>query len=128
MSLKRVRNRRRASITSLIDVIFLLLLFFMLASTFSKFSEIDVAVAGASGGGLSTAEIATINIRTDRVYCNETETLDADLVSRLNALTSSGTHGVMISVSDGVSTQRLVDVLSLVKQVPTLTIQIQEPS
>ncbi|HBT37159.1 MAG TPA: biopolymer transporter ExbD, partial [Hyphomonas sp.] len=32
MALKRTRPRRRASITSLIDVIFLLLLFFMLAS------------------------------------------------------------------------------------------------
>ncbi|NQY41584.1 MAG: biopolymer transporter ExbD [Henriciella sp.] len=128
MSLKRVRQRRRASITSLIDVIFLLLLFFMLASTFSKFSEIDIAVANASGGGQSTSEIATLRVQADRVYCNETETFDAELVSRLNALAASGTNGVMISLSDEVSTQRLVDVLSFVKQVPTLTIQIEDPS
>ncbi|MEL6665444.1 MAG: biopolymer transporter ExbD [Pseudomonadota bacterium] len=128
MSLKRVRQRRRASITSLIDVIFLLLLFFMLASTFSKFSEIDIAVANASGGGQSTSEIATLRVQADRVYCNETETFDAELVSRLNELAASGTTGVMISLSDEVSTQRLVDVLSFVKQVPTLTIQIEDPS
>ena len=36
--------------TSLIDVIFLLLLFFMLSSTFSKFSEIELT-AGGSGPG-----------------------------------------------------------------------------
>lgn len=128
MSLKRVRQRRRASITSLIDVIFLLLLFFMLASTFSKFSEIDIAVANASGGGQSTSEIATLRVQADRVYCNETETFDAELVSRLNELAASGTTGVMISLSDEVSTQRLVDVLSFVKQVPTLTIQIEDPA
>ena len=127
MSLKRVRQRRRASITSLIDVIFLLLLFFMLASTFSKFSEIDIAVASASGGGPSTSDVATLRVQADRVFCNETETFDAELVSRLNALSASGTSGVMISLSGEVSTQRLVDVLSLVKQVPALTIQIEDP-
>ena len=128
MSLKRVRQRRRASITSLIDVIFLLLLFFMLASTFSKFSEIDIAVANAWGGGQSTSDVATLRVQADRVYCNETETFDAELVSRLNELSASGTSGVMISLSGEVSTQRLVDVLSLVKQVPALTIQIEDPS
>lgn len=128
MSLRRVRQRRRASITSLIDVIFLLLLFFMLASTFSKFSEIDIAVANGSSPGVGDTDTATLSIQADRTYCNETETIDADLVSRLQDLTVAGTNGVLISVSDDVSTQRLVDVLSLVKQVPTLTIQIEEPS
>lgn len=128
MSLKRVRVRRRASITSLIDVIFLLLLFFMLASTFSKFSEIDVAVANATGSGQSSADIARLNIEVDRVFCNEIETFDADLVSRLTELTASGTSGVVISVADEVSTQRLIDVLSLVKQVQALSVQIKAPA
>ncbi|MEM6901399.1 MAG: biopolymer transporter ExbD [Pseudomonadota bacterium] len=128
MSLKRVKQRRRASITSLIDVIFLLLLFFMLASTFSKFSEIDIAVASAAGNGQSVTEIATLRVQADRVFCNETETADADLISRLNDLLVTGTSGVKISLAEEVSTQRLVDVLSLVKQVPSLTIQIEEPS
>ena len=39
--------------TSLIDVIFLLLLFFMLTSTFSKFAEIELAAA-TSGAGAAT--------------------------------------------------------------------------
>jgi len=109
-------------------VIFLLLLFFMLASTFSKFSEIDIAVANAAGKSVSSTKIASLNVQADRVICNQAETLDADLVACLNALSLSGTSGVKISISDSVSTQRLVDVLSLVKQVPALTIQIQEPS
>ncbi|NQY12995.1 MAG: biopolymer transporter ExbD [Henriciella sp.] len=128
MSLKRVRRRRKASITSLIDVIFLLLLFFMLASTFSKFSEIDIAVANASGIGQSSTDVASLHIQSDRVFCNETETPDVELVSRLSELGATGTSGVRISLADDVSTQRLVDVLSLVKQVPGLTIQIEEPS
>ncbi|MEO1283127.1 MAG: biopolymer transporter ExbD, partial [Pseudomonadota bacterium] len=37
------------SLTPLIDVVFLLLIFFMLASTFLKFSAMPIA--GAKGGG-----------------------------------------------------------------------------
>ena len=42
--------RRRLGLTPLIDVIFLLLLFFMLSSTFSRFSQVPVE-GGAAGGG-----------------------------------------------------------------------------
>ncbi|WP_173931006.1 biopolymer transporter ExbD [Chelativorans sp. Marseille-P2723] len=46
-----VRRRRNVSLTSLIDIIFLLLLFFMLSSTFTRFAEVEIsggrAVAGA---------------------------------------------------------------------------------
>ena len=70
MSLKRVQQRRRASITSLIDVIFLLLLFFMLASTFSKFSEIDIAVASAAGRSEEhTSELQSRPHTTYAVFC-----------------------------------------------------------
>ncbi len=40
-------QRARLSMTSLIDVIFLLLLFFMLTSTFSRFGEIPITLGGA---------------------------------------------------------------------------------
>ncbi|MDX5592421.1 biopolymer transporter ExbD [Pseudovibrio sp. SPO723] len=49
MQLGNTRRRSRApSLTSLIDVIFLLLMFFMLASTFSIYQRLDVS-SGASG-------------------------------------------------------------------------------
>ncbi|MEM7303285.1 MAG: biopolymer transporter ExbD [Pseudomonadota bacterium] len=43
-----IKPRRRLSLTSLIDVIFLLLLFFMLSSTFTRFADVEL-VAGRSG-------------------------------------------------------------------------------
>ena len=39
---------RKLSLTSLIDVIFLLLLFFMLTSTFTRFGEIEIAPPGGN--------------------------------------------------------------------------------
>jgi biopolymer transport protein ExbD len=41
-------RKRRLSLTPIIDVVFLLLLFFMLASTFSRYSSVEVAVGGRS--------------------------------------------------------------------------------
>ena len=45
--MRKARRRRRLSMTSLIDVIFLLLLFFMLTSTFTRFSEVELTAAGS---------------------------------------------------------------------------------
>lgn len=42
----RPRPKLRLSLTPIIDVVFLLLLFFMLASTFSRFSHVEVALGG----------------------------------------------------------------------------------
>ncbi len=42
--------RRRISLTPLIDVIFLLLMFFMLSSTFARFADLDVARQSATPG------------------------------------------------------------------------------
>ena len=47
--MRRLRRRRRLSMTSLIDVIFLLLLFFMLSSTFTRFAELELAAGGTGG-------------------------------------------------------------------------------
>lgn len=44
-------SRPRIKLTPLIDVIFLLVLFFLLASTFSRYAAIDLA---GPGGGLIT--------------------------------------------------------------------------
>jgi len=49
--------------TSLIDVIFLLLLFFMLSSTFSKFAEVELSAA--SGGAALTSDIKPLFVQLD---------------------------------------------------------------
>ena len=41
--------------TPLIDVIFLLLLFFMLSSTFTRFSDVEMEIGGG-GGGATTVD------------------------------------------------------------------------
>jgi biopolymer transport protein ExbD len=47
-------RRRRLSLTPLIDVIFLLLLFFMLSSTFTPFAELQLGAASAGAAARDT--------------------------------------------------------------------------
>lgn len=60
------RNRRLLSLTPIIDVVFLLLLFFMLASTFSRFAHVDIGVAGGTASapaGETTRILLSVNGR-----------------------------------------------------------------
>ena len=49
------RRRPRVSLTSLIDVIFILIVFFMLVSSFSQYRVIDLVKGQAGAGGQSVA-------------------------------------------------------------------------
>jgi biopolymer transport protein ExbD len=57
--------RRTTGLTALVDVVFLLLLFFMLASSFSRFSEIDVGLGGSGRPDIAAAEIANVLLSVD---------------------------------------------------------------
>ena len=63
--------RRRLTLTSLIDVIFLLLLFFMLTSTFSTYGEIELsqATAGSAAPGVPTERLF-VQIGAERLVLN----------------------------------------------------------
>jgi biopolymer transport protein ExbD len=52
-------RRRTIALTSLIDVIFILLLFFLLSSTFSRFGELSLATA-TSDTGARNADTAPV--------------------------------------------------------------------
>ena len=129
VTLRRVRPGRRASITSLIDVIFLLLLFFMLASTFSKFSEIELSSAsGSPAPGLETPAIIRLQIEPDG-FLLDGEALTLEQISaRLPAMSEGAPVVVLISAADTVTTQRLTDILTHLGALPGLTLQVLEPT
>lgn len=128
MALRRARQRRRASITSLIDVIFLLLLFFMLASTFSKYSEIELAsLPGGAATEDSTEETQHLRIETSRLVFNGEDLPIGEIVQRLSD--THATPGVLaVTADDKATTQQLTEVLMQLGGVPGLTIQVMEPA
>lgn len=109
--------------TSLIDVIFLLLLFFMLTSTFSRFAEVELAAAGGSAGAPSDTRPFFLRLEPEALSLNgkpETiETLPAALTREDEAPTP-----VLISLRDGVNSQRLTDLLVVLRGLPNLQVTV----
>ncbi|PWW03844.1 outer membrane transport energization protein ExbD [Hoeflea marina] len=105
------RRARRLSLTSLIDVIFLLLLFFMLTSTFTRFAQVDVAMAG-QGGAVAAGKPGVLLRLTAAGFEVNGEITDADgLEDRLALLKQTGaTSGLVLVGVEGLS-QDLVSAL-----------------
>ena len=103
-----IRRSRRLSLTSLIDVIFLLLLFFMLSSTFTKFSEVEII---AKRGGLNAAIqrpdiLIKLSGATWRINGLEFTSKNAD--AELKRLAVAGAKSAVILVDEKVSSQFMV--------------------
>lgn len=109
----RIKRKRRLSMTSLIDVIFLLLLFFMLSSTFTRFAEIDIA-AGRGGQAPTNAVAPDVFVRLDgeRGWKINGAAMSADLaIEELQRLEGDGAKSALVVVRDNVSSQMLVEAL-----------------
>lgn len=109
--------------TSLIDVIFLLLLFFMLTSTFTKYGEIELISGGQGTPGpeASQAERLFLTLRPAGLMLNGTPVTPEDLPARLEAPEGSDPRLLLISLAAETSSQQLVDVLTLARGLPGLT-------
>lgn len=111
--------------TSLIDVIFLLLLFFMLSSTFSRFADVELGTGGGSAPAAADASPAFVKLSDGRISLNGSalpvEELAAEL-ARQQAL--HGINALILSVDDTASSQQLVDILLIARKLPGLRLQI----
>lgn len=111
-------RRRSLSMTSLIDVIFLLLMFFMLASSFSRGTEI--ALFAQSGGGTATARQALfLQLSPETIRLNGREILPAALEAALPSRPR-----VLVSLAPGVDSQRLANLLVVLRRVPEMQVQV----
>lgn len=116
--LKKVRKRRTLSMTSLVDVIFLLLLFFMLSSTFSKFAEVELAAA-AAGQSASQNSPIFLQLYPDRISVNgQDRPLDA------LALEPEEDQVLLVALQPEVSSQRLLDLLVELRNWPDLSVSV----
>tara|TARA_R110002072_G_scaffold21616_6_gene76394 strand:+ start:1618 stop:2001 length:384 start_codon:yes stop_codon:yes gene_type:complete len=127
MSLRAANRRRALSMTSLIDVIFLLLLFFMLSSTFSKFTEVELASVSAQGTGTANRTLF-LQVTPDTLRLNTAELRIEGLSARLNDTLASGEAKLILSLSGDVTSQRLTDVLVILRRHPMLTLAILAPT
>ena len=118
-----VRQSTRLSLTPLIDVIFLLLLFFMLSSTFSKFAEIELA--GAEGGmPAATSSPVFVQLRGEDILVNGVSVAFDELRDDLQQHADTGAELALVSMDEAVTSQRFVDVYAMVRAIEALRLAI----
>lgn len=121
---RQTKLRRALSMTSLIDVIFLLLLFFMLTSTFSRFSDVPL-VAASRGGAVQAGDVPPLFLRVTETGMSLNDVPVAELLPELEARAGEESRSLIVALaSDSVTSQQLVDVLVAAQQVPSLYVQV----
>jgi biopolymer transport protein ExbD len=115
----RARSRRPlVSLTPLIDVVFILLVFFMLASSFSTEQVIDMlAPSDAETASSSDEGAALVRVRsTGDLDLNGEGLTRTELAQRVAALSvSEPGRRYLVQPAAGVSMQQLVTVVDLLK-------------
>jgi biopolymer transport protein ExbD len=103
------RPRRRISLTPMIDVVFLLLVFFMLAARFGVEQAIPLAVGG--GAGVWEGPPRLVDILPEGQRLNGVAVSPEALVAGLAPLLSAPGDPIVLRAQDGAELQRLVDVM-----------------
>jgi len=118
-------RRRPLAMTSLIDVIFLLLLFFMLTSTFSKYAEVELLSAGTGRAVASGQTPVFLRLEPEGLSLNgQSQPMD-DLANILGETVNETTDQmVLVSLDDAVTSQRLVDLLAVLRAVSGIRVQV----
>ena len=96
----QARRIRRISLTPLIDVVFLLLIFFMLSSTFLKFTKIPITAGQSSSSGKINADnLVIIKLSEGGSIEIDGKNYDRDsLIDTLNDYKSQGKGNVIVKI------------------------------
>ncbi|MEJ6404831.1 ExbD/TolR family protein [Yoonia sp. 2307UL14-13] len=120
----QVRPRARLPMTSLIDVIFLLLLFFMLTSTFSRFGEIPITLGG-TGANAASSDTAPLFVRitVNGPSLNGTNVASADLADQISERSDSPPR-ILVTATSEASAQSLAETLHALRAIPDAQIVV----
>ena len=97
----------------MIDVVFLLLVFFMLAARFDQTAAVPIALGSA--GSDYTGPPRLVDVTPDAVSLNGVEIQSAALAGSVLALTESPSDLVILRAKSGATVQQLVDVMGLLR-------------
>ena len=108
--LSRARAHRRPSLTPMVDVVFLLLVFFMLAARFGLDRVIPLSPPGETRGAYEGAP-RLVTVKPGAVLLNGQPLPAEALAPALRRLMPGPEAAVVLQTRDGADLQRLVSVL-----------------
>ena len=108
----------RISLTPVIDVVFILLIFFMLASNFNKIGEIDMNMTNeTNSASKEDIKIIELLIRQDETVISEGKVYDDnELVTMIKHLTKDKTkYSIILTSKEDVTYQRFLYLMNFLK-------------
>ena len=108
----------KISLTPVIDVVFILLIFFMLASNFNKVGEVDMDMTKESTtSSKEDIKIIKLLVRQDQTVLSEGKVFDdSELLGMLNMATKDADkYSIILTSKDDVTYQRFLNLISYLK-------------
>lgn len=119
LGLRSDRKPARIGLTPLIDVVFILMIFFMLASTFARERQIDLD-ARQTTAGATAVEVRVLVVSPDGMSLDGQPVSDAALVEALGTMPDAVT--IAVKPAAGASIQRMIDVVDLARTAGALNV------
>ena len=129
MQLSQPRKKSLVNLTPLIDVVFILLIFFMLASNFVRWHTIELTVGEASEVEIDPLALSIVSIAKDSSYMLNKQTMPLnEIMSALhNKISKDSSHPIVVQPEQGANVQAMVDLLNLLKVFSSENISIAKP-
>lgn len=118
MNLQRERKiKPDFSMASMTDLVFLLLIFFMLVSTLINTNALDLLLPGSTGGKPGDQPVSVSITKKGKYYINRDEVTWGDFnVSLMKVLSDRADRSVAIHAEQGVVIEKVVDLLDVLNQ------------
>lgn len=121
-------RRRLISLTPLIDVVFILLVFFMLASSLVKWQVVELGAPAAQGGKSAVVGAWLVRVHPGGLDLNAEPIAESDLADRVaGRLEDDPNQQILVMPSAGVDLQRLVDTLDRLRRVGATNLTLLQP-
>jgi len=108
----------KISLTPVIDVVFILLIFFMLATNFNKVGEVNMDMTKESTtSSKEDIKIIKLLVRQDQTVLSEGKVYDdSELLSMINmAIKDVAKYSIILTSKDDVTYQRFLNLISYLK-------------
>ncbi len=126
---RRPRRRQLISLTPLIDVVFILLVFFMLASSFLDWRSIELNTPGTNQGGERLEGSLLIDIRPDGLRLSGEALSPEALILRVRELLAKDPEQrILVRPADGVVMQETVTLLDSLSAAGVTDLSLIAPS
>ena len=108
----------KISLTPVIDIVFILLIFFMLATNFNKLGEVNMDITKEStSSSKEDIKLIKLLVRQDQTVLNEGKVYDDnDLLTMINlAIKDATNYSIILTTENDVTYQRLLNLIGFLK-------------